>query len=155
MVRQLDTNLIVRKGLTSRVLGGEACHCLPRLEALGHLLTVHCGSQPVPTGTEVRANDAMDGKKALCLGRRFEAAHPPLPLARGLVGVLGAVIAPLVLAMFDPRQELGFRGTVALQLIGDQNPRNILQALEQLTEKPLGSEFIPVRLHQNAKTPPA
>ena len=53
--------------------------------------------------------------------------------------------------MFDPREELGFRGAVALQLVGNEDTGDVLQALEQLTEKPLGGDFIPVRLYQNVQ----
>jgi hypothetical protein len=67
----------------------------------------------------------MNGKKALRLGGRFKTTHPSLPLTRGLVGVLGAVIESLMLTMFDPREELGFRGAVALQLVGDEDTGDI------------------------------
>jgi len=70
---------------------------------------------------------------------RFEAAHPPPPLAGGLVRVLGAVVEPLVLAMLDSWQQLCFRCPVALELIGDQDPWDVVQPLEQLAENCLAA----------------
>ena len=48
------------------------------------------------------AKDGLDGKKGLRRGGRREAAVPP-PLERGLVGVLGAVLASIILAKAPPR----------------------------------------------------
>jgi hypothetical protein len=80
----------------------------------------------------VGANDGLDGKKGLRRGGRREAAVPP-PLARGPVGVLGAVRESQLLPMCDPRQELGFRSAVALQLVGHEDTRDVRQDLKQLT----------------------
>ena len=63
---------------------------MPGREAPSHLPAVHGCTQAVPTQTEVGAKDDLDGKKGLRRGGRREAAVPP-PLARGPVGVLGAV----------------------------------------------------------------
>ncbi len=41
--------------------------------------------------------------------------------------VLSAVIEPLMLAMLDPWQQFGFGRAVALQLVGDEDPRGVLQ----------------------------
>jgi hypothetical protein len=41
----------------------------------------------------------MDRYKALGVTRRLEAAHPPLALAGGLVGVLRPIIEPLMLTV--------------------------------------------------------
>lgn len=76
------------------------------------------------------------------MGGRFEAAHPPLLLAGGLVGVLGAVIEPLIPAMLDTWQQLGFRCPVALELVGNENAWDVLQPFERLTKKPLGRGLI-------------
>jgi hypothetical protein len=53
----------------------------------------------------------------LGMSGRFKAAHPSLPLARGLVRVLRPVIEPLMLPMFDTWQQLGFGCPVALELV--------------------------------------
>ena len=63
------------------------------------------------------------------------------------MGVLRAVIEIAVLAMFHPREDVPLRGTIALQLVRDDDPRNILAALEQLTEELLGRVLIPPTLH--------
>ena len=44
--------------------------------------------------------------------------------------VLTAVVEIATLAVFDPRQDLTLRRAVALQLIRDDDPRDIPQALE-------------------------
>jgi hypothetical protein len=85
----------------------------------------------------------------LGVSRRFEPLHPLFPLTRGLVGVLRAVIEIAALAMFHPRQEVPLRGTIALQLVRDDHPRNILAALEQLAEELLGRVLIPPTLDEN------
>jgi hypothetical protein len=56
---------------------------------------------------------------------RFESLHAPLPLTRGLVRVFRAVIEVAMLAVFHARQEFPLRGIVALELIGDDDPRYI------------------------------
>jgi hypothetical protein len=44
--------------------------------------------------------------------------------------------------MFDPRQNLPLRGTIALQFIGDDHAWNILAAFEELAEEFLGGDLI-------------
>jgi hypothetical protein len=72
----------------------------------------------MPAWTEVLDDGTVGGKKTLGLSWRFEALHAPLPLARGLVGVLRPVVQIPVLTMLHPGQDLPLGGTIARQFIG-------------------------------------
>src|SRR5215467_14517595 len=67
------------------------------------------------------------------------------------MGVLTAVVEVTTLPVFDPRQDLPFRRAVALQLVGDDHPWHVLQALEQLTKELLGGVLVAAALHQNVE----
>ena len=71
----------------------------------------------------------------------------PLSPACRLMRVLRTVIAVAVLAMFDTREHLSLCGTVALELVRDDHPGNILAALEQLAEEFLGRVRVTPTLH--------
>ena len=79
----------------------------------------------MPTRVEVLGDRAIGREKALRMARGFEPLHVSLALARGLVGVLSAIIQISVLPMFHPRQDLALSGTVALQLVGHDHPRHV------------------------------
>ena len=64
------------------------------------------------------------------------------------MGVPGAVVEVLAAAVAHRRHQLAVGELVAGQLVGDNHPRHIPQALEQLTEKPLGRRRVTTRLHQ-------
>ena len=80
---------------------------------------------------------------------RLEPLHASLPLAGRLMGVFGAVVEVAVLAMFHPRQDLALRGAVAFELVGDDDPWHVGQALEELAEKLLRRVLVPAALHEN------
>src|SRR5262245_998779 len=63
--------------------------------------------------------------------------------------VLTAVVAIAALAMLHPWQYLALRRTVALQLVRNDDPRHVLQALQQLAEKLLRCLLIPSALDQD------
>jgi hypothetical protein len=67
------------------------------------------------------------------------------------MGVLTPVIEIATLAVFYPGQDLPLRRAIALELIGNDDPRDILTALEQLTEKLLRRLLIAAALHQNVE----
>src|SRR5215475_10168859 len=71
------------------------------------------------------------------------------PLPRRPMRVLAPVIEIPTLAMLDPWEHLPLRRTVALQLVRNDDPRHILQALQQLAEKLLRRLFVAAALHQN------
>jgi hypothetical protein len=103
----------------------------------------------VTSGPEVLGDGAIRRGEALGVPWRREALHPPFSLARRLVGVLGAVVQVAMLPMLDTGQEVPLRRAVAFQLIGDEHPWYVGQALEQLPEELLGRMLIPPTLHQN------
>lgn len=53
--------------------------------------------------------------------------------------------------MLDRGQHLAVSNAVAGQLVGDDHPRRILQALEQLAEKLLGRQRVSVGPHQHVE----
>ena len=65
------------------------------------------------------------------------------------MGVLTPVIEIATLAVFDPGQDLALRRAVALQLIRDDDPRDIPQALEQLAKELLRRVLIAPALDQD------
>jgi hypothetical protein len=54
-----------------------------------------------------------------------------------------------MLAMFHIRQEIPLGGAVALQLVRDDHPGHVGQALEQLPEECLGGVLVPSTLDQD------
>ena len=65
--------------------------------------------------------------------------------------VLTPVIEIATLAMLHPWQDLALRRTVALQLIGDDYTRHVLQPLEQLAKELLRGLLIAPALHEDIK----
>ena len=65
--------------------------------------------------------------------------------------VLTAVVEVATLVVFDPGQDLALRRAVALQLIRDDDPRYIPQALEQLAKKLLRRLLIAPALYQDVE----
>jgi hypothetical protein len=122
---------------------------MPVLEALGHLLTILEDGEQVPSRSEVLGDRTIGGEEPLRMSWGLEALQAPLALAGGLMGVLRAVIEIAVLAMFRPRQDVPLRGPIPLQLVCDDDPRDILAALEQLAEELLSRVFIPPTLDQD------
>ncbi len=79
----------------------------------------------------------------------FEALHDSFALTRRLMGVFRAIIQVAALAMFDTREQLALRRSVAGEFVGDDHPRDILAALQQLANELLGSSLVPSALHQD------
>src|ERR671933_875901 len=65
--------------------------------------------------------------------------------------VLGAIVQVPALPVLDPGQGLTFRHAIALQLVGHEHARHILQALEQLLEEALGRLGIAPALNQDVE----
>ena len=53
--------------------------------------------------------------------------------------------------MLGMGQDLALRGGVALELVGDNHPRRILQAAQQLAEEALGGVGIAPALHEDVE----
>jgi len=82
--------------------------------------------------SEVGSDGAIGGEEPLRVARRLEPAHAPFPLARRLVRILGAVIQPFVAAMLDAREYLSPGRIIARQFVGDDDARDVFEALEQV-----------------------
>src|SRR3712207_1428257 len=98
----------------------------------------------MPSWTEVLGDGPLGGKEALYMSWGLETLQAPLPLAGRLVGILRAVIEVAMLPMFDAGQELPLRGAVTLELIGHDDPRDILAPFQELAEELLGRGPIPL-----------
>jgi hypothetical protein len=57
------------------------------------------------------------------------------------VGVLGTVIEIPMLAVLYPREHLPLGGLIAFQLIGDEDPRDLLAAFEDLSLRWLDTQI--------------
>jgi hypothetical protein len=99
----------------------------------------------------VRENGTIGGEEALGVPGQLETLHPSFPLARRLVRVLGAIIEVSVPAMFHAGQYLPLGGAVALQLVGDMHPWDVLASFEQHAEELLGYLLAAPTLHENIK----
>jgi hypothetical protein len=132
----------------TRPLGGHgrARHLSPALESVGHGLTVLGGGEPVASWSEVLGNGTIGGEETLRVTRRLESLHAPLPLPCGLVGIFRAVVEIAMLAMFHARQDVPLRRAIAFELVRDDHPWHVGQALEQLPEELLGGVLVPPTL---------
>jgi len=65
--------------------------------------------------------------------------------------VLRSVIEIPMLAMFHAREDLALGSPIALEFIRDDDPRNVLTALEELAEELLGGPFVPSPLYQDVE----
>jgi hypothetical protein len=108
----------------------------------------------MPPRAEMLRNRTIGGKEALSVSWGLEALHPLFSLARRLVGILSAVVQVAVLPMLHTGQDLAHGRPVASQLICDDHPWHVRQALEQLTEECLCGLLVPPALHQNVEDVP-
>jgi hypothetical protein len=106
------------------------------------------------SGAKVLRNGTIRREEALGMPRRLALLQTPLPLARGLRRVLGAVMQIAVLSVFYAGEALALRSTVAFELIGDEHPWHGGQALEELAEELLRGLFVPPALHQDVEPIP-
>ena len=105
--------------------------------------------QQVPTGPKV-GEMPLNADGTVGVPDRLEAFHRPLALPGRLVGVLGAVVQVLRPAMLHRQHELAVRHLVAGELVGDEHPGHVPQALEQSAEALCGHR-IQARLDQNVE----
>ena len=124
---------------------------VPDGEAVGHLVAVVGRRQQVPTGPEVRRDAAERGQEPLRVPGRGEAFHRPLALPGRLMRVLGPVVQILRPPVLHRRHHLAVRHLVAGELVGDEHPRHVPQALEQFAEELLGGHRVSARLHQDVE----
>jgi hypothetical protein len=86
---------------------------MPALEALGHLLAILEGREPVASRAEVLGDGTIGREEPLRVPGRLEPLHAPLPLAGGLMGVFSPIVQIAVLAVLHTGQDFPLRGTVA------------------------------------------
>jgi len=65
------------------------------------------------------------------------------------------VVDALVLSVLDPRQHFAFRRSIDLELVGHNNPRDVVKPLEQLAEAALGGVPVTAGLNQDASVYPS
>jgi len=93
----------------------------------------------------------VDGQEPLHVTRRFEAFHNPLAPPRRLVGVLGPIVQPLVLAMLDPKVHLRFRGSVGSELVCDHHTWRRDRAFQKPLHKPQRRRGVPSPLDEDVE----
>jgi hypothetical protein len=128
---------------------GRSGNFLPHLESFDHLLAVISGREAVASRAEVVRDEAIGCKKALRVSRGLEAARAPLSLAGRLVGILGAIIQISALPILNTGQDHAHGGPVASQLIRDDHPWNVPQALEESAEERFRGVLVAPTLHQD------
>ena len=94
------------------------------------------------------------GQKPLGMAGRLEALHRVLTFAGWLMRVFGPVVQIAALPMFNARQALSLRCSVTGKFVGDEYPRDIRAAFEELTEELLGRNFVPTALDENVQHVP-
>jgi hypothetical protein len=72
-------------------------------------------------------------------------------LPGGLVGILAAVVEIAVLAVLHTRQDLPLRGAITFQLVRNEHPWDVRQALEQLADELLRGLLVAPALHENVQ----
>jgi hypothetical protein len=124
------------------------------MEPLPHLLTVGRGGQEVASRSKVLRDGTIGCEETLGLPGRLESLHASLSLPRRLVGVFRPVVQIAMRPMLDAGQALAYGGTVASQLIGDDDSWNVREIFEALAEELFRSRLIPAALHEDIKDVP-
>jgi hypothetical protein len=135
-----------RESLSCRGKGGDF---LPGIESVSHFLSVSQGRKPMPSRAEVLGDETIGRRELLGVSRRLKPLHVPLPLAGGLVGVFRTVVEIAVLPTPDTGQEFPLRCAIAFELVGDDHPWYVGQALEQLPKNFLAGILVSPTLHQD------
>jgi hypothetical protein len=76
---------------------------------------------------KVLGDETTRGQEPLGVTRGLEPVQVSLPLAGGLVWVLGAVRERAVLVMIHPWKNLALGGPIALQFVGDDHAGDVGQ----------------------------
>jgi hypothetical protein len=90
----------------------------------------------------------------LGLPGKLESLHASLSLPRRLVGFFRPVVRRAMLPMRDTGQALAWGGTVASQLIGDDDSWNVREIFEPLAQELFRSRLIPAALYEDIKDVP-
>jgi hypothetical protein len=105
----------------------------------------------MPARAEVLGDWTICREEPLSLSGGFEPLPPSFPLPCGLMRVLGAIVQVAMLAMLYARQDFALRCPIALELIGDDDPCDVLTAFEEFAEKLLGGHFVAAPLHEDVE----
>jgi hypothetical protein len=108
----------------------------------------------VASRSEVPRDGTIGCAETLHLSGRLKPLHAS-SLARRLVGVFRPVVRRAMLPMRDAGQALACGGTVASQLIGDDDSWNVRESFEPLAEELLRSCLTPAALHEGIKGIPS
>ena len=81
----------MKAGFPSLLHGGDF---VPNLKLLLSFGTVLSNGEKMSLRSEMRSEEVVYFEKALCLLRRFEAPHPALTQARGLMRVFRPAVPP-------------------------------------------------------------
>lgn len=112
-----------------------ACFPLPEVKSIGPDLAIVWGCQLMPAGTEVAINEEMGGEKILGLPGRFEPLHLAFASSRWTMRILDPIIEVSALSVLDTGKQLTLSNAIALQLVGHDHPRLILQTRQQSFEE--------------------
>jgi hypothetical protein len=112
------------------------------------------GGAEVTAGADVGVDGAEGFEELLRVpGRCAPLAHA-LAVSDRPVGVLGAVVPPLVPSMLRAWKHLLERGRVAGQRIGDHDPRRLLFAVQHAPQEALGGGLVPTCLAEEVEDQP-
>jgi hypothetical protein len=106
----------------------------------------------VTSGPDVLRDGTIRRQEPLGLSWRCAPLHPPLALAGGLVRIVRAGIPVPVWAVFDAGPERSLGRHVALELIGDERPWNVLPSRQPRAKDPCGRSLIATGWHHAIKT---
>ena len=104
------------------------------------------GLRQVTSGSEEISDHGVYREEVLGLAWRFEAAHLSLPLPRGLVRELGAVVGIRLRVVHRRRHRLALGRRVASELVGDEPARRATLTLQLLAEESGGRAAVPPTL---------
>jgi hypothetical protein len=88
----------------------------------------------MPSWTAMLGHGSRRGEEALGGPWGLEALQAPLPLARRLMRVLGAVVHVPGLAGFHAGKPVAWGSAIAVELVRDEHPGHVRQPLEPLAE---------------------
>src|ERR1700757_2023358 len=103
---------------------------------------------------KVAIDEGVCGQEALRLPRRLEALHLPFSTPGRSMRVLHSIVQVAALAVFDMGHQRTLRHTIAAELVGNEDPRHILQTLQQPLEETLRGAGITPMLHQDVEHDP-
>jgi hypothetical protein len=108
----------------------------------------------MPPRTKMLRDGPIGREEALGMARRLKPLHTPLALTRGLMRVFYTVVQIAMLAMFDSRENLSLRRSVALEFVGDEHARHVRQPFEELAEELLRCPLVTSALHPDVEHVP-